>query len=297
MIGIRMFDFHPLSGRRGDAVATFLWAVGLVFVAGGSGRAQPQVALADVVSVSSGVPLAEDAQRASVPGVPGDYLELSITNRSRKGIVAYAIDLTAYGKGGPRGAGTMTYDLVSSFGAAALTGGEAPSLVTKYDHVGPLRPGQTYYEFVRRVPDEDGKSVAEESASVRAVLFDDNSIAGDGAAVEGLLDEHRGEAAELEAIVKELRAPSPVRIRDRIASWRQRYGGPASALGARAGASRWREMKGRNDARRMFVYSLDHELQGDDEKDLDGRVERLARFLRLEAEGFRQHSGTGAKIQ
>jgi hypothetical protein len=288
-LGVRRAFYRTV--RRNAVMGGLLMALGCAY-----GQTQPP--LADTVPVTFTTPSAEDAHAANI--LASDWIEVAIRNRSDKDIVAYAVSVTAQAQDGSRVAGANAWDLVPSFGALVLTGGDAPNIVSKYQHFGPLRPGQVSYEIIHRPTDQEGRAIPTVAVSIQAALFGDNTIGGDRSALEHLFDEHLGAAEELDAVVARMRVPAVGTTRDRVASWGREFAptpevgriGPASGVDVR----QRRKLSGHNEARKMVSRALTNLGSGGDDIS-EERIERLTKYWAAEAEGYRSHSGEGTDNQ
>lgn len=136
--------------------------------------------------------------------------EAVITNNSGKSIAAFTISLTTLAPTGSAAVSRLNVDLLPSYASAS----RSPRLTSKYQHFGPLENGEELFRIV-------GAPGSRITANVMAIVFDDNTAAGDRSWAQFNFDHHAAAAAELHALVGTLGSPSTSNLREQINTWRQ----------------------------------------------------------------------------
>jgi hypothetical protein len=219
------------------------------------------------------------SQPAGFPGlVAAGDAELQVTNKSGKSIVAYEVAVTS-GSGQGKETRIADSDLVPSLVSESRV---APGHDNRYLHVGPLRPGAVLAQLF-------GKYSPGTKVSVMGIVFDDNTIAGDSEWAEASFEEHAFCAAELDALVSELRSSPIPDLRRRIETLRQDLSRrwPAGSVDAETIA----QATGVGLARVNFMEKLS-ELTADsltDQQIADRYSEAIPYLLEL-VTAFREHS-------
>lgn len=133
-------------------------------------------------------------------------LEMVLRNNSSKDIAGWAIETYFVENGNLRSAGIVTLDLVTGYAAAR----HGTTNVSKYEHLGPLAAGRDMFYFA---PSKEPVAIV-----VRAIAFDDNTVAGDNELMRLNFDRHAAMAAELDGVTAKLRGLQ-VDLRGGIAAW------------------------------------------------------------------------------
>jgi hypothetical protein len=116
---------------------------------------------------------------------PGD-MELALRNTSGKDVVAYGLDITTiWPDGSSTSSGTLRTDFVLTLPPAAR---DVPTPASKYQHYGPLRPGEEMFQPLGGPPldAENAKRIV----TVKAIIFGDNTSAGDRTQIENFFSSH-----------------------------------------------------------------------------------------------------------
>ena len=243
--------------------------------------AQPVSALSSLLRLTQ-APVSDGATESG-------GIELRLDNVSGKDIVAYAIDVSVVrADGSLTFEGTLATDLVPSLAAAAH-----PEYGSRgrYAHVGPLRPGGPMFQLL------GGRSRNSSSTArivtVRYVVFDDNTSAGDRAGIERVFSWH-ADAAESE--LQRLRAAGEGDVRTGLVKWKEDF---VSRRGNQANGPARAEEPGR-----VWVHSLLGAAAAQLGRILELPDDRLAArhneeclSLAEEVEALRQHSVMGRIIQ
>ncbi|MGO9094446.1 MAG: hypothetical protein ACLQGV_04420 [Bryobacteraceae bacterium] len=147
---------------------------------------------------------------------PAD-VEVALTNRSSKDIIAYGLRVSAFDRSSlswkSAGFGLMTEDFVTSFAAV----GRSAPITDKYTHIGPIHPGGTIYKRMSFLATDPAGPL---EFSVTLVNFGDDTALGDAAQIDSLLGRRRAWADQIDAALPKLRAPgSAAELRQMLSQW------------------------------------------------------------------------------